>query len=265
MKVLLTNDDGISASGIQAMRRALQGIDGLEVDLIAPDSNRSATARSITTRVPLWVQRIEHEDGFVGYATDGTPVDCVRFALLGLLGDPPDMIVSGINHGSNLGDDVTYSGTVAAALEGVVYDIPAIAVSQQWKAGEMGYRSGDFDFRVAAEFAAELVEKAASKGMPRETLLNVNCPAIPPTGVAVTHLGKRIYKDELKQVGEEGDRRQYEIYGYDASFHDEEGSDLNAVHEGLISVTPLHFDLTDRTGFDLLRGWGLEGLLEGLD
>lgn len=265
MKVLLTNDDGISASGIQAMRRALEGLDGVDIDLIAPDSNRSATARSITTRVPLWVQRIEHEDGFVGYATDGTPVDCVRFSLLGLLGDPPDLIVSGINHGSNLGDDVTYSGTVAAALEGIVYDIPAIAISQQWKAGEMGYRSGDFDFEIAAGFGSSLVEKAMEAGLPKETLLNVNCPASPPKGVAVTHLGKRIYKDELKQVGEEGDRRQFEIYGYDASFHDDEGSDLNAVHEDLISVTPLHFDLTDRSGFDALESWNLEGLLDGRD
>ena len=131
MKVLLTNDDGIQASGLHALRRALLEIPGIEVAVIAPDSNRSATARSITTRRPLWVEEVEFGDGTSGFATDGTPVDCVRFATLGLLEFQPELIVSGINHGSNLGDDITYSGTVAAALEGVVLGIPGIAVSQQ--------------------------------------------------------------------------------------------------------------------------------------
>ena len=120
MRVLLTNDDGIGASGLQALRRALLEIDGIELHVIAPDSNRSATARSITTRSPLWVEEVSFDDGTVGYATEGTPVDCVRFADLGLVGERPELIVSGINHGANLGDDVTYSGTVAAALEGIV-------------------------------------------------------------------------------------------------------------------------------------------------
>ena len=118
--------------------------------MIAPDSNRSATARSITTRSPLWVEEVEFDDGATGFATEGTPVDCVRFAELGLLGERPDLIVSGINHGSNLGDDITYSGTVAAAFEGIVLGIPAIAISQQSAAGEMGFRLGrEFDFSAA--------------------------------------------------------------------------------------------------------------------
>ena len=125
MLVLLTNDDGIGAEGLHALRRELSALDGVELRVIAPDSNRSGTARSITTRSPLWVEEIRFDDGGIGFATDGTPVDCVRFADLGLLGDRPDVIVSGINHGSNLGDDVTYSGTVAAAFEGIVLGIPA--------------------------------------------------------------------------------------------------------------------------------------------
>src|SRR4051812_49501694 len=145
MKVLLTNDDGISAIGLNAMRRALLEVPGLELAVIAPDSNRSATARSITTRKPLWVEEVEFADGTSGFATDGTPVDCVRFAALGLVEFQPELIVSGINHGSNLGDDITYSGTVAAALEGVVLGIPAIAVSQQSARREM-------DFRLGAQF-----------------------------------------------------------------------------------------------------------------
>ena len=157
MRVLLTNDDGITAPGLQAARRALRELDGVEVDVIAPDSNRSATARSITTRSPLTVEEVDFGDGDHGYATDGTPVDCVRFAELGLLGGRPDLIVSGINHGANLGDDITYSGTVAAAFEGIVLGIPAMAISQQSSGGGMGYVSGRFEFGVAAAFAAQLV------------------------------------------------------------------------------------------------------------
>ena len=150
MRVLLTNDDGIGASGLQALRRALLEIDGIELHVIAPDSNRSATARSITTRSPLWVEEVSFDDGTVGYATEGTPVDCVRFADLGLVGERPELIVSGINHGANLGDDVTYSGTVAAALEGIVLGIPAIAVSQQSLPPKLDFQLGRrFDFSVS--------------------------------------------------------------------------------------------------------------------
>src|SRR5512132_1058952 len=154
MRVLLTNDDGIRAEGLQALRRALLEVEGVELAVIAPDTNRSATARSITTRRPIWVQEVDFGDGTVGFATDGTPVDCVRFASLGLIdGFTADLIVSGINHGSNLGDDITYSGTVAAALEGVILGIPGIAVSQQSNAREMDFRLGRvFDFEVAAAF-----------------------------------------------------------------------------------------------------------------
>ena len=141
MKVLLTNDDGIGATGLQTLRRALLEVPGIELATIAPNSNRSATARSITTREPLWVDEIEFEDGTIGYATDGTPVDCVRFAALGLIEFQPELIVSGINHGSNLGDDITYSGTVAAALEGIVLGVPGIAVSQQSVQREMDFRA----------------------------------------------------------------------------------------------------------------------------
>src|SRR6201993_2067719 len=161
MKVLLTNDDGIQAPGLNAMRRALLEVPGIQLDVIAPDANRSATARSITTRSPLWVEEIRFEDGGVGYATDGTPVDCVRFASLGLVeGFAADLVASGINHGANLGDDITYSGTVAAALEGVVLGLPSIAVSQQSRARSLDYRfDGGFGFEVAAEFVARLVAR----------------------------------------------------------------------------------------------------------
>lgn len=262
MRVLLTNDDGISAPGLQAARRALLELDGLELEVIAPDSNRSASARSITTRSPLSVEEVEFGDGTVGFATGGTPVDCVRFAELGLVGGRPDLIVSGINHGANLGDDVTYSGTVAAAFEGIILGIPALAVSQQSGRGGMGYVSGRFDFGVAAAFVAQLVAELAKRPMPEATLINVNCPAGEPRGVEVTRLGKRIYNDKLKMVSEDsGGRRHYEIYGWEPGFEEVEGTDLYAISEGKIAVTPIHFDLTDRGGIEQLREWRFEEML----
>jgi 5'/3'-nucleotidase len=260
MRVLLTNDDGIGAEGLHALRRALVDVDGIEARVIAPDSNRSATARSITTRSPLEVEEVELDDGTIAYATDGTPVDCVRFSDLGLIGDRPDLIVSGINHGSNLGDDITYSGTVAAALEGIVLGIPAIAISQQSRAREMGFIAGRrFDFTFAARLGAELVRLSIADPLPAETLLNVNCPTEEPHGIEVTRLGKRLYNDELRLVDEDEEgRRRYEIYGFEPSFEDEPGTDLSAVARGRISITPVHFELTDLEGLERLRGWDLD-------
>jgi 5'-nucleotidase len=263
MKVLLTNDDGIEADGLQALRRALLEIPDVELAVIAPDGNRSAMARSITTRRPLWVQEVDFGDGTRGYATDGTPVDCVRLARLGLIdGFEAQLIVSGINHGANLGDDITYSGTVAAALEGVVLGLPAIAVSQQSAAREMDFRLGErFDFAEGARFIARVVEEIDDFPMAPGTLLNVNCPAGDADGVEVTRLGKRIYRDQLKLTDEQDDRRRYWIYGADPGFEDEQGTDLAAVAAGKIAVTPLHFDLTDTSGMDALERHGLARLL----
>lgn len=262
MKVLLTNDDGIHASGLHALRRALLAVPGVELAVIAPDSNRSATARSITTRRPLWVEEFEFDDGTSGFATDGTPVDCVRFAALGLVEFVPELIVSGINHGANLGDDITYSGTVAAALEGVILGVPAIAVSQQSQKRELDFRLGDdFDFGEAAAFTARIVEELEDVPMPKGTLLNVNCPAGDAKGAAVCRLGKRIYRDRLELQEEDGGRRRYRIYGDDPSYHHEEGTDFAAIAEGLISVTPLHFDLTDQAGIEALGEFDLERLV----
>jgi 5'-nucleotidase len=266
LQVLLTNDDGIEADGLQVLRRALLQVEGIRVVVIAPDGNRSAMARSITTRRPLWVEEVSFADGTSGYATDGTPVDCVRLARLGLVEDfQAQLVVSGINHGANLGDDITYSGTVAAALEGIVLGLPAIAVSQQSRARSLDFRfSGGFDFDVAARFVARLVERLEDVPMPPRTLLNINVPAGRPTGVEVASLGRRIYRDELKVAPDEDGtprRRRYWIYGADPGFHDDPGTDLAAVAEGRIAVTPIHFDLTDRAGIDLLRGFDLDSLL----
>ena len=265
MKILVTNDDGIGASGIQALRRELRQLDGVTVDLIAPDSNRSASARSITTRSPLTVEEVEFNDGDLGHATDGTPVDCVRFAEVGLLGERPDLIVSGINHGLNLGDDVTYSGTVAAALEGIVLGIPAIAVSQQSLEREMGYAPRrDYDFDVAARFTAAVVRQIRDHPLPEGTLLNINVPGGEPAGVAVTKLGKRLYRDELDLVESDANgRRSYRIYGYEPGLDDEPGTDVGEIARSKITVTPLHLDLTHHGSIDGLRQRDFEKVLEG--
>jgi 5'-nucleotidase len=265
VRVLLTNDDGIEAEGLQALRRALLRVPGVELAVVAPDGNRSAMARSITTRRPLWVQEVDFQDGTVGYATDGTPVDCVRLARLGLIkAFEADLVVSGINHGSNLGDDITYSGTVAAALEAIVLGLPGIAVSQQSRALELDFRAGlQYDFERAAAFTARLVTELESVPLPQGTLLNINVPGGRPEGVEVARLGKRIYRDELSLVDEaSGGRRLYRIYG-DASYEeDEQDTDLAAVARGRIAVTPLHFDLTDHEGISVLARHDLARLLE---
>jgi 5'-nucleotidase len=264
-RVLLTNDDGIDAQGLNALRRALAALQEVELAVIAPDGNRSAIARSITFSRPLWVEEVAFDDGGVGYACDGTPVDCVRLAALGLIeGFSPDVIVSGINHGSNLGDDITYSGTVAAALEGVVLGIPGIAVSQQaQRMRELTFRPGrEFDFSTAAAFTARVVERLDDVPLPQGTLLNVNVPRGEVAGVEVARLGKRVYRDRLDLVDEQSGRRQFRIYG-DSPVHDDEiGTDLWAVSAGRIAVTPLHFDLTAEHGLDELRAYDLARLLE---
>jgi 5'-nucleotidase len=263
LRVLLTNDDGIEAEGLQALRGRLTALEGVELAVIAPDGNRSATARSITFRRPLWVTEVPFADGTHGFACDGTPVDCVRLAALGLIdGFAPDVVVSGINHGANLGDDITYSGTVAAALEGVMLGLPAIAVSQQSTAGEMDFRlGGGFDFTAAAAFTARLVDRLDDVPLPAGTLLNVNVPGGDPDAVEVARLGKRVYRDQLELVEEADGRRRYRIYGDSPVHHDEPGTDLSAVASGRVAVTPLHFDLTAAHGLEDLRAYDLARLL----
>jgi 5'-nucleotidase len=252
MRVLLTNDDGITATGLNTMRKALLELPDVELEVIAPDSNRSATGRAVTLRDPIWVEEVEFGDGTTGFATDGTPVDCVRFAALGLIDASPELIVSGINHGANLGDDITYSGTVAAALEGIMLGIPAVAVSL----------AGGRDFAPLAKFVARLVEELDDVPMPDGTLLNVNGPDGEVQGACACRLGKRIYNDEMELTEEEaGGRRRYRLYGQEPGYEHEEGTDFAAIAEGLIAVTPLHFDLTDQAGVEELAGFDLERLL----
>ena len=265
MRVLLTNDDGIRAEGLQRLRRELLTVDGIDLSVVAPDGDRSAIGRGITVRRALAVERLDFGDGTHGFATDGTPVDCVRLAHLGLVGEGwvPEVVVSGINHGGNLGDDVTYSGTVAAAMEGLLLGLPAIAVSQQSEKGEMDFLHGeDFVFDHAARFTARVVAELDRVPLPPSTLLNVNVPAGEPHGVEVARLGKRVYRDKLNPAGDpEGERRTYFIYGAEPGYEDEPGTDLVAVAAGRIAVTPMHLDLTHHDGIGPLSTADLARLL----
>jgi 5'-nucleotidase len=224
-------------------------------------------ARSITIRRPLWVQEVDFPDGTVGYATDGTPVDCVRLASLGLVEDwTPEMVVAGINHGSNLGDDITYSGTVAAALEAIVLGLPGIAISQQSRALELDYRQSDsFEFAAAASFTARLLADLESVPLPDATLLNVNFPGCEPEGVEVARLGRRLYSDELELVEADTERprrRRYRVYGEAADAEDNEvDTDVAAVAARRVAVTPLHFELTHHDGVQALIEHDLGRLL----
>jgi 5'-nucleotidase len=257
MRILLTNDDGVTSRGLYAAKQALEQVG--EVAVIAPDSNRSAVGRGITIHRALTVTEVTLRDGSTGYATDGTPVDCVRFADLGLVGERPDLIVSGINYGVNLGDDVTYSGTVAAAFEGIILGIPAIAISQQSLEPQLDFRRKErFDFAPAAEFLPVLVRELAERGLPDRTILNVNVPPPPVAGVRVARLGRRIYRDQLELEADYAGRRRYRIYGDDPSYHDEPGTDFQAVAGGCIAVTPIHLDLTSADALGEVATWHLE-------
>jgi len=200
---------------------------------------------------PLWVEEVALPDGSLAYSTDGTPVDCVRMAALGLLDRVPDLIVSGINLGENLGDDITYSGTVAAAFEGIMLDIPAIAMSAQ------GYHPG-YDLTVPARFARRLVAVALERGFPAKTLLTVNVPDRcweDLKGARLTVLGRRIYGDKVEHRATSGNRRQYHIYNDDLGFHHAPGTDFEAVSEGYVSVTPLHYELMSHEALEALQSW----------
>lgn len=257
MNILVTNDDGIFSPGLFALKQALDGFG--RVAVIAPDKNRSAIGRGITIGESLDVEEVAFPDSSTGFSVDGTPVDCVRLASLGFLEWQPDIVISGINLGPNLGDDITYSGTVAAAFEGVLLGIPAIAVSIE--------RGEAYNFEPVAMFTARMAERLTQNHLPENILLNINSPNLPPSrinGAEVTRLGKRIYRDQLVDETDgngPASRRRYHIYGDDPSYHEEEGTDFHALNQRKISVTPIHFALTDLAGMEIIRNWNLDGLL----
>ena len=244
MKILVSNDDGYLATGINALTDALESV--ADVVVVAPDRNRSAASNSLTIESPLRVREV----GPKRFAVNGTPSDCVHLALTGLLDYEPDLVVSGINHGANLGDDVIYSGTVAAAMEGRFLGLPTIAVSL------VGHRLDRFD--TAARVAAEMVVKLESSMLSSDVILNVNVPNLPYdelAGIRSTRLGFRHKSEPVVRTKDPHGRTIFWVgpagKGQDAG----EGTDFHAIEQGAVAVTPLKVDLTRHNSLPQLADW----------
>lgn len=241
--ILVCNDDGIQSEGLTALADAVRAHG--RVVVVAPDREQSAVSHSLTLHRPLRIDEV----GVDRYTVDGTPTDCVNLGINAILKARPALVVSGINKGANLGDDVTYSGTVSAAMEGTLLGVPSIAVSQIGR--------GPYDFTIAAEFAARLVARLLAEPMPPDTLLNVNVPRFTngetPAGVALTRMGKRRYGDAIVEKVDPRGRKYYWIGGEELAFEEAEGTDFHACSRGQISVTPIHLDLTNYASFAALR------------
>lgn len=249
MRILISNDDGYRARGILTLRDALSGLG--ELTIVAPDRNRSGASNSLTLEVPLRVAKAEPGVYFV----QGTPTDCVHLAISGLFEFEPDMVVSGINDGSNLGDDVLYSGTVAAATEGRFLGKPAVAISLNTD-GLRGESQRHFE--TAAHFARVIVERLQAAPIGRATILNVNVPNLPVSqvqGIRITRLGNRHRSESIIKAEDPRGRPVYWVGPAGASQDAGPGTDFHAIAEGFVSVTPLTVDLTDHAALDTLRGW----------
>jgi 5'-nucleotidase len=248
--ILVTNDDGIRAPGLLALKDACARVG--DVTVLAPDHNWSASGHVKTMHKPLRVLEVTLPDGTEALATTGAPSDAVALAFLGLTDKPIDLVVSGVNHGPNLGHDVTYSGTVTAAMEAAISKVPSIAVSLNvWEEAE---------FSTAARFAASLARQTLERGLPEGVLLNVNVPSIPPeqiAGVRFTRMGLRIYRDELVQRVDPRGEPYYWIGGPAPTGVEQEGTDIWAVANGYISVTPIQLDLTAHDLVRSLAHWDL--------
>jgi len=243
IRILITNDDGIHAEGIVALENALREIG--DVFVVAPESEMSGASHSLTLSRPLRIRRIDERH----WTVDGTPTDCVTFALNRILSpeERPVICASGINHGANLGDDATYSGTVAGAMESTILGVPGIAFSLA--------ANRNHDFSEAARVARELTEKAIKESLPEGTLLNVNVPKGVPRGIRITKQG---FKDARPIISEHTDPRgkfYYWIGEERSGFHAEGGTDFEAVDEGFVSVTPMRSDLTNHRAIELLKNW----------
>jgi len=240
--ILVSNDDGIRSEGILKLASALRRVGTVYV--VAPDREKSAASHSLTLHRPLRVDEVAPRM----YAVDGTPTDCVTLAVNGVLPVRPDIVVSGINKGGNMGEDVSYSGTVSAAMEGTLLGIPSIAVSLVARTG--------YDFSCAAAFSARLARYVLKKGVPRDTLLNVNVPPVKTIkGYRVTTQGKRFFADAVVEKLDPRGRKYYWIGGDHESWEGGADADFRAVQDGFISINPIHLDMTNHSSIEELKGW----------
>lgn len=241
-RILVTNDDGIHSHGIIELAEVLRALG--EVTIIAPSTEMSAASHSLTLTRPLRLDQVRENH----FTVDGTPTDCVTLGLMKIFQDrKPDIVVSGINKGGNLGDDVSYSGTVAGALEGTIYGIPSIAISLVTRK--------DFHFQYAAEFAVSAARKVLEEGLPKGVFLNINVPVGHIRGAAVTRQGRKSVQTTVIE-GIDPRNRQYYWIGEDSSgWVLDEGTDYEAVHKGLVSITPLRNDMTDYEALKRIHSW----------
>ncbi len=252
MNILITNDDGIHAEGLTALKAALDRVG--RVHVVAPDRPRSACGHSITLHKPLRVDRVKLPDGSVGYSTNGTPSDCVSLAMLGVVDESIDLVVSGINCGPNLGWDLTYSGTVSAAMEGAIMGAQAFAIS-------VATYETEVDYSVAAALAVRLARILDHHKLPEGTLLNVNVPGLPASeiaGIQVTRQGKRRYSGSIERRSDPTGRDYYWLGGDLPQDQLVEGTDVKAIADDKVSVTPVHLDLTDAGVLETVHSWGIE-------
>ncbi len=248
MLILLTNDDGIHSAGLQALADHLQPFGRIAV--VAPDRERSAIGHALTLHAPLRAEEI----GKDRWAISGTPTDAVNLGIQALLKEKPDLVISGINKGGNMGDDLTYSGTVAAAMEATLMGVPAMAIS-------LASQSFNYvDFADAARIAGQIATTILKHSLPADTFVNVNVPARQPLGIQLTRQGKRIYEDAVVHNSDPRGRSYYWIGAGKLDFQNLQGTDFHAVHNGYVSVTPLHLDLTNYAAMDRLRQWQLDEL-----
>lgn len=247
MLILLTNDDGYMAEGIQQLYNVLKDI--ADVKIIAPERERSAAGHGITFHKPLRANPIIRGKDNCGWYVSGTPADCVKLAIDLLLPRRPDLVISGINNGFNLGTDVLYSGTVSAAIEAAINDVPAIAVST-----EEGASVEDYIF--AAQYIRSLIEKKSIFKLPQNLLLNINIPRITQGAIIetkITSLGTRRYENVIEKRKDPWGRDYYWLFGNLKNLDNEPGTDIKAVEQGAVSITPLHFDLTDYSLLEELK------------
>lgn len=254
MKILVSNDDGIDSSGISVLVKSLKEI--ADVTVVAPQYEQSAVGHAITMKIPLRVTPYFKNGDFFGYAVDGTPADCVKMGIRNIMKEPPDLVISGINNGSNTAINIIYSGTVSAAREAAIMDVPAFAISVTNHMPK--------NFSYAAKLARTLAIKMMNNKLPLGTLLNVNVPDLPEeqiAGVVLTKQGKSKWDDIYEQRQDPYGRDYYWLTGNLLDVDIDSDIDQAAISKNFVSITPIHFDLTDYDTFEKMKNWKIENLM----
>lgn len=255
MKILISNDDGIDSPGIAALAKEMKKIG--DVTVIAPRTEQSAVGHAITMKIPLRITEYYKNGDFFGYAIDGTPADCLKIGIRNILKTRPDIVLSGINNGSNTAINIIYSGTVSAAREAAIMDLPAIAISQTSHDAK--------DFSYSARIASELTKQVLKRGLPNGTLLNVNVPNLPEeeiAGILVTKQGKSKWDDVYEERMDPYGKKYYWLTGSLMETDDKLETDQFAIKNNFVSITPVHFDLTDYATYNSINNWQLENLMK---